>query len=89
AVVPQALPATIAASSLANVLSSVYAVGVLYAKGQIAAASAGYLASISMLAGAAEKIALSMLIKDGRARMVAVGVTTAVSAAIAAAILLI
>ncbi|MGC8612951.1 MAG: DUF4010 domain-containing protein [Conexivisphaera sp.] len=88
-VVPRALPATIAASSLANVLSSVYAVGVLYAKGQITAASAGYLASISMLVGAVEKIAISALIKDGRARMVAVGVTAAVSATIAAAILLV
>ncbi len=89
AVLPQALAATIAASSLANVLSAVYAVGILYSKGQISASMAGQLASIAAIVGSAEKVGLVLMMKDNRARAIGAGLTAAIAAAMAAATLLI
>ncbi|MGC8555711.1 MAG: DUF4010 domain-containing protein [Conexivisphaera sp.] len=85
AVIPQALPAMIAASALANVLGAVYAVGTLFAKGQLTAAAAGYLASIATLAGTAEKVGIAAMMRDGRSRAIAMAITAAISAVTAAA----
>lgn len=88
AALPQALPTAIAASALANVLGAIYAVGTLFASGRITAAEAGYLASIALLAGAAEKVGIAALLRDGRARALAAALNVAISCAVAAALIL-